>query len=57
MKDSNIALEALKSKQIEMGSQIRRQGQLLLPAPLVAPVVKLFNELKRHYYTFAVGIS
>ena len=29
-KDSNIAKEALKSKQIEMGSQIRRQGQIFL---------------------------
>ena len=29
VRDSNIAKEALKSKQIKMGSQIRRQGQLL----------------------------
>ena len=29
VEDSNIAKEALKSKQIEMGSQIRQQGPLL----------------------------
>ena len=29
MKDLNIAIEALKSKQIEMRRQIRRQEQLL----------------------------
>ena len=29
VKDLNIAKETLKSKQIERGSQIRRQGQLL----------------------------
>ena len=29
VKDPNIVKEALKSKQIKMGSQIHRQGQLL----------------------------